>query len=78
LNSNPIARQRLRGRFSPTGSFAHQTRDSIAASTTSGAPRLPGKRLSALWPEVHRLESTVRYLGIEVDDALEMAEQTEV
>lgn len=24
------------------------------------------------------LESTVRYLGIEVDDALEMAEQTEV
>ena len=24
-----------------------------------------------------RLESTVRYLGIEVDDALEMAEQTE-
>lgn len=26
----------------------------------------------------NRLESTVRYLGIEVDDALEMAEQTEV
>ena len=25
-----------------------------------------------------RLESTVRYLGIEVDDALEMAEQTKV
>ena len=25
-----------------------------------------------------RIESTVRYLGIEVDDALEMAEQTEV
>ncbi|MFT5766664.1 MAG: hypothetical protein ACI9DH_000481, partial [Halioglobus sp.] len=24
------------------------------------------------------LESTVRYLGIEVDDALEMSEQTEV
>jgi integrase len=24
-----------------------------------------------------KLESTVRYLGIEVDDALEMAEQTE-
>jgi integrase len=24
-----------------------------------------------------RIESTVRYLGIEVDDALEMAEQTE-
>jgi integrase len=26
----------------------------------------------------HRLESTVRYFGIEVDDALEIAEQTEV
>jgi hypothetical protein len=25
-----------------------------------------------------KVESTVRYLGIEVDDALEMAEQTEV
>jgi site-specific recombinase XerC len=25
-----------------------------------------------------KLESTLRYLGIEVDDALEMAEQTEV
>jgi hypothetical protein len=25
-----------------------------------------------------KLESTVRYLGIEVDDALEMAEQTKV
>ena len=25
-----------------------------------------------------KLESTVRYLGIEVDDALEMSEQTEI
>jgi hypothetical protein len=25
-----------------------------------------------------KLESTVRYLGLEVDDALEMAEQTEI
>jgi integrase len=25
-----------------------------------------------------KLESTVRYLGIEIDDALELAEQTEV
>jgi integrase len=25
-----------------------------------------------------RIESTVRYLGIEVDDALDLAEQTEV
>jgi len=28
--------------------------------------------------DVHRLESTVRYLGIEVDDALEISEQTEI
>jgi hypothetical protein len=34
--------------------------------------------VSSLWPAGHKLESTVRYLGIEVDDALEMAEQTEV
>ena len=38
------------------------------------------KNLSAvqLLPGHTKLESTVRYLGIEVDDALEMAEQTEV
>ena len=28
--------------------------------------------------EHSKLESTVRYLGIEVDDALEIAEQTEI
>ncbi len=32
----------------------------------------------ALCTEGHRLESTVRYLGIEVDDALEISEQTEI
>jgi hypothetical protein len=31
----------------------------------------------AFWPGHTKLESTVRYLGIEVDDALDMAEQTE-
>ena len=31
-----------------------------------------------LWTSGHKIESTVHYLGIEVDDALEMAEQTEV
>jgi hypothetical protein len=31
-----------------------------------------------LLPGHTKLESTVRYLGIEVDDALEIAEQTEV
>jgi hypothetical protein len=29
-------------------------------------------------PEGHRLENTVRYLGIEIDAALEISEQTEV
>jgi len=38
------------------------------------------KKLRAVQTLLHRskLESTVRYLGIEVDDALEMAEQNEV
>jgi hypothetical protein len=34
--------------------------------------------VSNLWISGHKLESTVRYLGIEVDDALEMAEQTKI
>ena len=42
------------------------------------APRPPGKRLSSLLPDGNRLESTVRYLGIEVDDALEISEQIEI
>jgi hypothetical protein len=33
---------------------------------------------SSLWTAVHRLERTVRYLGIEVDDALELAERLDV
>jgi hypothetical protein len=31
-----------------------------------------------LWPAGHRIESTVRYLGVEVDDALDIAEKIEV
>jgi len=34
--------------------------------------------VSSLLTAVNRLESTVRYLGIEVDDALEISEQTEI
>ncbi len=34
--------------------------------------------ISNVLSAVNRSEGTVRYLGIEVDDALEMAEQTEV
>ena len=65
-------------RFSATGSFDYRPRDGIASLINVGAPRPPVKRLSALWTSGHRLESTVRYLGIEVDDALEISEQTEI
>jgi hypothetical protein len=34
--------------------------------------------VSSLCTAVHRLESTVRYLGIEVDEALEISEQTKI
>ena len=40
--------------------------------------RFSGLVQSNLLPALHRLESTVRYLGIEVDDALEISEQTEI
>jgi len=40
--------------------------------------RTKNLRAEQLLLEHTKLESTVRYLGIEVDDALEMAEQTEV
>ena len=52
-DSIPIARHRLRGRFSPTGSFAHPTRTSIASMIGPRAPRRPGKRLSALCKAIH-------------------------
>ena len=35
-------------------------------------------RAVQLLPDHTKMESTVRYLGIEVEDALEMAEQTEI
>ena len=38
----------------------------------------PAREIVQLWTSVHRLESTVRYLGIEVDDALDIAEQIDV
>lgn len=40
--------------------------------------RTKNLRAVRLQPGHTKLESTVRYLGIDVDDALEMAEQTEV
>jgi hypothetical protein len=39
--------------------------------------RKPMARVSLGRP-AHKLKSTVRYLGVEVDDALKLAEQTEV
>jgi Phage integrase family len=53
-DSIPIARHRLRGRFSPTGSFAYPTRTSAAPMIGVRAPRRPGKRLSALCRSRHR------------------------
>lgn len=40
--------------------------------------RTKNLRAVQLLPVAPKLESTVRYLGIEVDDALEISEQTEI
>ncbi len=40
--------------------------------------RTKNLRAVQLLPDYTKLESTARYLGIEVDDALKMAEQTEI
>ncbi len=40
--------------------------------------RTKNLRAVQLLPGHAKLESTVRYLGIEVDDALEISEQTEI
>ncbi len=50
-----------------------RTDEESASCTAFASPHRAG-----LCPAGYRLESTVRYLGIEVDDALEIAEQTEV
>jgi hypothetical protein len=52
--------------------------DSLSTRQLNRAVHEAAHAALGLWPAGHRLESTVRYLGIEVDDALEMAEQTEV
>ena len=56
-----------------TGTEAH-------GHTSSATPRPEGTRdvLDVLASSIAKLESTVRYLGIEVDDALEISEQTEI
>jgi len=50
--------------------------ENLDAATDPVVAQFAGE--SRLCPEVHRLESTVRYLGVEVEDALEISEQTEV
>jgi hypothetical protein len=50
----------------------------IRAEGDLGDPRTKNLRAVQLLLGHTKLESTVRYLGIEVDDALELAEQTEV
>jgi len=64
--------------------ITEQTRDAIAAGITAahkGHADLPSDQKSpgrAVAAGHTKLGSTVRYLGIEVDDAVEIAEQTEV
>jgi hypothetical protein len=58
--------------------FVHRRGDQHRALCLESCAATPSKKSSALWTEVHRIESTVRYLGIDVDDALELAEQTDV
>jgi site-specific recombinase XerC len=50
----------------------------MKAKISIGSRRTKNLRAIQLLLGHAKLESTVRYLGIEVDDALEMAEQTEV
>jgi site-specific recombinase XerC len=58
----------------------HRLRDPHHASTkaTQIYRRTKNLRAAQLLLGHTKLESTVRYLGIEVDDALEIAEQTEI
>ena len=48
-------------------------------STANAVHREPWNKGKIVGQKAHsKLESTVRYLGIEVDDALEISEQTEI
>jgi hypothetical protein len=54
--------------------------DPLASTTKRRAPWNKGKLTALLWLLLghSKLESTVRYLGVEIDDALELVEQTEL
>ena len=49
----------------------------ISSASSTSIPRYLTV-LSNLLPAGNRLENTIRYLGIEVDDALELAEHTDI
>ena len=66
--------QRLNGRFD--SAYGTHTMRRMKASLIY--KRIRNQRVVQLLLGHSKLESTVRYLGIEVEDALEMAEQTEV
>jgi hypothetical protein len=56
---------------------AYSTRTMHGTKPTLIYRRIKNLRAAQLLLGHTRLESTVRYLGIEIDDALEMAEQTD-
>ena len=69
----------MRSTVMPWSANAGRTR-SLSRSVIGSLTYRRTKNLRAVQPlwRHTKLESTVRYLGIEVDDALEMAKQTEV
>lgn len=69
------------GRIAPSHGRAHTCTPSLRKRRTKASLVYRGtKNLGAVQLLLGhtKLESTVRYLGIEVDNALKMAEQTEV
>ena len=59
-------------------SFAPLLLAALIAPTLTYAKDTPDEQAIQLLLGHSKLESTVRYLGIEVDDALEISEQTEI
>ena len=69
---------RLSVRIGPGGQQQIESFKGIAVARLTEDRRTKNLRAVQLLLGHTKLESTVRYLGIEVDDALELAEQTEV
>lgn len=66
------------GNFHRIGSSVYGTHTMRRTKATLIYKRTKNLRAVQLPPGHTNLESTARYLGIEVDDALDMAEQTKV